>query len=72
LVAGGRFARDTEMAQAIRSICRDIQIEDEVVAMGFERVHSEAQACKPSAELWRRLVDIDEFLDPVEANLHKT
>src|SRR5262245_5044486 len=58
------------MTEAIRPVRGDIQVEDGIVSMRLERVYRKSQVCEPRAKLLRRLVNVDEFLKPVEADFH--
>src|SRR5262245_48981614 len=58
------------MTEAIRPVRGDIQVEDGIVSMRLECIYRKSQVCEPRAKLLRRLVNVDEFFKPVEADFH--
>ena len=58
------------MAEAIRSIRRNIQVKDRVLTGGFERVHRQANIREPVGQFLRAFRDVDEFFKPIETDSH--
>src|ERR1700690_2681826 len=69
-ISGSNLPGDAIVAQAIGTICRDVEFEEEIVSVRLERLDSQAEVCEPRPELLRSFADLDELLNPLIADLH--
>src|SRR6185369_11345947 len=70
VVSGRDFARDPEMAETVRPVRGDVELEDRIAAVRFERIDGETDAREPLSERRRLIGDVDELPEPVVADLH--
>ena len=70
-VGGGNLARDAGHREAIRTIGRDVEVEERVGAVRLQTLERQPAHRELPADRFRRLVDVDELTHPGEQDLHR-
>ena len=69
-INGRDFARDAEVAQAVRTIRRDFRVQHRAGGGFFDRIHGDPGEREPRAQIGRRRRHVHELFQPVVDDFH--